>query len=1176
MIKTKTKRSLKLTALALIISQALLHPALAEQQLSYNMAKQSLAEAINAYAAQNKLTVVFDPVLVKDKVSSGLQGEFSIQQGLQTLLNENQLTYELEDNIYYIRKVGEVKKSTNDTVMSAASQAVEVTDKSVELASNNNKLGIIGGRILAGDNNNNLSGALVRIEETGQTTKTDDLGNFQFSDIPAGEYTLFISFIGYPSQSLNISLRPGQKYIAHYPMDKLAGNDLETIVIYGSRSARAQALNLQRTAENNSDVISADDLGNFSGTTFSEALRRVAGVSFQRDGLTGDGTNVIVRGMAPDMNAVKLNGLNLPVGNGSGRSPDLSTLLADSVSKISIHKSLLPSQDSAGTGALIEVETRSPLSRPYRYAGFTVEHGATSKDFAKDTLYSGTISGIFGQQENFGLSASVQYRDRSVENISYRNSLRFGEYLPLDEDGLPTIDKMLQVSPLQNFPFDGGGDKVYTNRLETNFNHVENSTMALTVSGEWEVSDDTNLKLDIQHSEGKNTIYTLTDIFSAADEYVLRPVAALNDEQRYALELDMQPGNESLYRSQEYHYDRDLKKTSDTYSFQGKTTLDKWEFNYLLGYAQGKERHPRSFTMRLRMPDSEAKAEYFLPEATDVTENRILAAFAPREGDKMPIPLFSEQGWAFINDPSQYTIDTASGELDDVHGKNQRKTAKLSSRYNFEWEHLKYLEAGVFYESAEFSEYLTRSQLGGGANVTSLNLDFAAQNLGCIGVQGPRFYAITESAFKAFSNDLDNQVAQFDDLSLTPIVPHPDFTKQFTREDNFAAYLQTKLEFDKLEIIGGLRFNQVEIDANNLISPTYVGPLLNGGFGVDNEFIQQYSKLVNQNNTSSNILPRVLFNYRVNDNTIYRGGYYKSVARPAISQLSTETQISFINIPIPGPEGTKPILQINTGNPALKPAITHNFDLGVEYYDNRVGLIKLGGFYKKTEYLLQSNATFGTVVLENVPFPEHPYFQTAPYFDPANPENVFINGSSPVNSDDDATLWGIETHIEKQLVFLPGVWSGLGVYANYTYTHSSLTNHYNWEYPTDGQSEFDFRGPFNQQPEHSGTVALTYNKKGYDATLAYSYQSRRQQLFQPRGLVYFDESTDSLDFRIEKHFSLDEQHLRVYFEAADLLKGTDDADVRNSTGGVDGTPKYYTSGVYLGGRSFKLGINASF
>src|SRR3546814_18712815 len=57
------------------------------------------------------------------------------------------------------------------------------------------------------------------------------------------------------------------------------------------------------------------------------ALRRVPGVSFQRDGLTGDGTNIMIRGLDPDMNAVKLNGLNLPVGNGGGRSAAQSNML---------------------------------------------------------------------------------------------------------------------------------------------------------------------------------------------------------------------------------------------------------------------------------------------------------------------------------------------------------------------------------------------------------------------------------------------------------------------------------------------------------------------------------------------------------------------------------------------------------------------------------------------------------------------------------------------------------------------------------------------------------------------------------------------------------------------------------------------------------------------------------
>ena len=127
------------------------------------------------------------------------------------------------------------------------------------------------------------------------------------------------------------------------------------------------------------------------------------------------------------------------------------------------------------------------------------------------------------------------------------------------------------------------------------------------------------------------------------------------------------------------------------------------------------------------------------------------------------------------------------------------------------------------------------------------------------------------------------------------------------------------------------------------------------------------------------------------------------MARPAISQLSSETRIAFINFPIPGPEGVKPILQINSGNPDLKPATTDNFDLSAEYYSG-IGIFKLSAFYKRIDNLLQTNITNGPAVLDAVTLPDHPYFNGAPYFDPANPGSVFITGGSPVNSDEVATI----------------------------------------------------------------------------------------------------------------------------------------------------------------------------
>jgi len=1006
---------------------------------------------------------------------------------------------------------------------------------------------------------------VVRIVETGRTTKADDLGNFRFASVPEGSYTLEISFLGYPTVTRTVEVTAGSEAAVELAMGDI-GDVAAEIVVYGSRSARANALNLQRTASNNADVISADDLGNFTGTTFSDALRRAPGVSFQRDSVTGDGTNVIVRGLDPDMNNVKLNGLQLPVGNGTGRSADLSNLLADSVSKITINKSLLPSQDSAGTGGLIEIETLSPLNRPRRYANFQVEGGRSGKGFSSDLLLSGTLAGRFGAQDNFGLSASVQYRRNAVRNLSYNTVLKFGAFLPNDAAGNPTLTAGDAVDPLATFPFVAGDDQAYVTQLETSFNHVKQKTLAATVSAEWQIGGHTNLKLDFQHAEADRTSYSLTDIFGALSKYSDVP----GGEPVSALHLDLAPGNAALQREQKYFYDPNAKTITDTYSFNGKTSLGQFTFNYLLGYANGSERHARSTTLHLRSGmGSDAQANYFQPQATDPALGYIITPFAARSGQQIPIPLLSTAGWAFVNNPSQFRIENGTGQIDNIGGSNDRYTASLNARWDMNAGFLRYVEAGAHYERTGFRSNLERTQFGGGATITSLGLAFEPTDLSRIGLRDTGFAAMSERTLIAF---LDN-IADYPGVTLMPIEPAADQDKQSTREDNYAAYVQARLQFGKLEVIGGVRYNRTDLEAKNLVFPTYIGPIMaenGGGFGSDLIFQNQFTRLVTETASSEDFLPRVLFNYRESDNLIFRGGYFLSVARPQIGQLSTQTRISFINIPIPGPDGVKPILQISSGNPNLKQATTHNFDLSAEYY-HKIGIIKVSGFYKRIDNLLQSTQANGPANLANVTLPDSPYFTGPPYFDPAHPENYFINGVQPINSPRVATIWGIEGQIERRFDFLPGALGGIGIFANYTYTHSSRAQQYNWAYAVPDAEDYEFLGvPFNQQPKHTGTAALTYNKYGFDGTLAYSFQSEALSVFQPRGLSVYGKGVGTLDFRGEYFWNPGYGKVRFFVEGSDLLRGTRSADVQETIGGV------YSRATYLGGRKLRIGVATTF
>lgn len=343
--------------------------------------------------------------------------------------------------------------------------------------------------------------------------------------------------------------------------------------------------------------------------------------------------------------------------------------------------------------------------------------------------------------------------------------------------------------------------------------------------------------------------------------------------------------------------------------------------------------------------------------------------------------------------------------------------------------------------------------------------------------------------------------------------------------------------------------------------------------------------LVADSAKQTEFLPRILANYRFNENLVLRAGYFLSVARPQIALLSSTPFIQLQQNRLVTPAGL-PVLDVQKGNPDLKSARTNNFDVSAEYYDENVGVVKLSGFYKRISNLLETNVTSGAGALEDVAgvLPDDPRFQDVV----ANPNNYLVRVSLPGNNPDTATIWGIEAAIEKQFTFLPGFLSGLGVYANYTYSKSSKNQPIVWSFSPvlDAAGNVVRREstvvtvpnvPFNGQARHSGTASLTYNKYGLDASLAYTFQARRQTTFQANNLSNFEEAYGTLDARAEYRFKLGGGDFSVYAEGLDLLRGPHDPSLVTTVGADDGvTGKYYDSARYFGGRQVRVGLRASF
>jgi TonB-dependent receptor len=102
--------------------------------------------------------------------------------------------------------------------------------------------------------------------------------------------------------------------------------------------------------------------------------------------------------------------------------------------------------------------------------------------------------------------------------------------------------------------------------------------------------------------------------------------------------------------------------------------------------------------------------------------------------------------------------------------------------------------------------------------------------------------------------------------------------------------------------------------------------------------------------------------------------------------------------------------EIERGNPDLDVTTSWNFDLMAEYYFTGVGVLSGGVFYKDLNDII----FIGTQRVEGGEFDGYR-------------EETPLNGGK-------ASLWGMELNWQQQLTFLPGMWAGLGIYANYTKT----------------------------------------------------------------------------------------------------------------------------------------------
>jgi len=295
-------------------------------------------------------------------------------------------------------------------------------------------------------------------------------------------------------------------------------------------------------------------------------------------------------------------------------------------------------------------------------------------------------------------------------------------------------------------------------------------------------------------------------------------------------------------------------------------------------------------------------------------------------------------------------------------------------------------------------------------------------------------------------------------------------------EDVTSVYAMTTQEYGNLLVLGGVRFEKTELDytASNLV--------LDDGDFVSNEF-------VNVVRDYDHAFPNLQFRWRLTPETNLRLAYSEGMARPdfwrampySLADLDAE--------------------EVVRGNAQLDPAISKNVDVLAEHFFEGIGMLSGGVFFKQID-----DFNFRTE-----------YTEVGGQFDGFDVEQ-YINGGS-------ADLIGVEVAWQQQFTQLPGWMSGLGIYANYTYTDATSID------LGDETSRTNIEA-LPEQMQHVGNFALIYEKDSIVSRLSMNYSGK--WLEEVGGDADEDEWTDSattVDFSFTWMF---ENGLDLFFQANNL------------------------------------------
>ena len=826
------------------------------------------------------------------------------------------------------------------------------------------------------------------------------------------------------------------------------GAELQEVVVTGIRASLERAMDIKREADVVVDSISAEDLGKFPDANVAESLQRITGVSIDRNQV-GEGQTVTIRGFGPNFNTVLVDGRQLPTQTGH-RSFQFDTIPADLINGADVFKTSAASQNEGGIGGLMNLHTARPLDlkRLTAIANIKGEKDDLSGSHVEpqgfvlvsDTFADGTI----------GALGSLSLQERSAPtNRAFTGNWFSSDFSQLPGDPTLFMPQQIDVIALNAFYRRIGGHGV--------LQWKPNDQLAMTLDGlydKYSIHSEsseigwyfgpTTLETGTYDKNGVLTSFTTNDqlhtdyIREHQNTDLLSPsllkqvgynVKWNSSDNQFVVGLDLDVAKNTVAGGTEPRYFT-VAGFNDTVTYNGNGGVGIPSLTSLGVPGQGIPGNVYT--------DPNLLQTHFIQQQARDNSDQINEAHLDLQWNVRTSVLQDlRSGGYFQNRILKADVLTTNGNAQCAYcGYNTPAPAGLFSTYNgpsgFGGYGSSLPGQWLTYDPGAYMNYLvTPAATAAEDAAKGLAPGTTANNLSPSGfapTDGSSSYAVTEK-IEAFyvQFDLGGTVAGL------PWSGNIGGRYVHTKETSHGF---TRQLVDLLPIQG---------------DPSEYNPVY--AQGADGSTLLN----VSASHTYNNFLPSVNLKLNLTDQIIARAAFSRSLTRPDMYDLRPVINYNVL----------RPLeMQASGGNPDLKPYLSDNYDLSLEWYFMPASYASVGAFRKNIKDFVTNQYTNLVQHIVNS--------QNLALY-PGGVVNFQFN--EPTNSQS-AYAEGLELALQHTFTWLPSPFDGFGFDANATFMHSDAVLN-----AANTTSTFALTGLGNSQ-----NFIVFYEKGPVGVRVAYNYR----------------------------------------------------------------------------------------